>query len=428
MILNGSQRAGSIQLAQHLMKTQDNEHVEIHDLRGFVADNLFGAFREAHAISKGTKCTQFLFSLSLNPPENETVPVDVFEAAIAEIESRMGLTDQPRAIVFHEKHGRRHAHCVWSRIDADEMKAINLPHFKFKLRDISRELFLEHGWHMPRGLMNSAERDPLNYTLAEWQQAKRVEQDPRVLKQIFLDCWAVSDSKSAFANALQERGFYLAQGDRRGHVAVDWRGEIFAISRWVGVKAKELRARLGDTDDLPTVDKTKALIGERFTAKLKEFCAVEESRHMQKQKILDNTRLKLVATHRKKRQALQKNQNQKQVSETRVRAVRLPKGLKALWFRVTGKYRKICAKNERQFRDCKDRDREERQQLIDRQLRERRYLQHEIRQNRHHHAIATTKLSRDIAAYLKLSQQAQEEALLCAPSQKRRRRRIREPT
>ena len=42
---------------------------------------------------------------------------------------------------MHEKEGRRHAHVVWSRIDADEMKAINLPHFKVKLRDLSRDLY-----------------------------------------------------------------------------------------------------------------------------------------------------------------------------------------------------------------------------------------------------------------------------------------------
>jgi len=99
------------------------------------------------------------------------VPVEVFEKAIVEIEHKLGLEDQPRAIVFHEKEGRRHAHVVWSRIDGEKMKAINLPHYKLKLRDISRELYLGHDWQMPRGLMNSEERDPLNYTQGEWQQA-----------------------------------------------------------------------------------------------------------------------------------------------------------------------------------------------------------------------------------------------------------------
>ena len=141
MILKASQRSGSAQLARHLLNTRDNEHVEIHELRGFVSGTLDGAFKEAHAVSKGTRCTQFLFSLSLSPPEKENVPIAVFEKAIDEIEDRLGLTGQPRAVVFHEKEGRRHAHCVWSQIDAGVLKAVPLPHFKRK--PTSRSAWME---------------------------------------------------------------------------------------------------------------------------------------------------------------------------------------------------------------------------------------------------------------------------------------------
>ncbi len=216
MILKGSQRAGGLQLARHLLNDRDNDHVTVQELRGFVSDDLHAAFNEAYAISRGTKCKQFLFSLSLNPPETERVAVDVFERAIAEIEDKLGLSNQPRAIIFHEKEGRRHAHCVWSRIDVNQMKAINLPHYKLKLRDMSRQLYLENNWKMPRGLVNSKERNPLNFTMAEWQQAKRTQRDPRAIKETFQDCWAISDSRKAFASALEERGYYLAKGDRRG--------------------------------------------------------------------------------------------------------------------------------------------------------------------------------------------------------------------
>lgn len=68
--MKGSQRAGATQLAIHLLK-DENEHVEIHEISGFVSDNPMGALKEAQAISKGTKCHQFLFSLSLSPPDKE---------------------------------------------------------------------------------------------------------------------------------------------------------------------------------------------------------------------------------------------------------------------------------------------------------------------------------------------------------------------
>ena len=151
MILKGNQRAGGMQLANHLLNMIDNDHVTVHEVSGFVSDDLAGAFKEAYAISRGTRCKQFLFSLSLSPPETENVPVAAFEKAIAVIEERLGLSGQPRALVFHEKYGRRHAHAVWSRIDVSNMTAINLPHYKLKLRDVSRQLFIEHGWSMPTG-------------------------------------------------------------------------------------------------------------------------------------------------------------------------------------------------------------------------------------------------------------------------------------
>ena len=44
MILKGSQRGGAKQLGLHLLKTEENEHVELHDIRGFVSEDVIGAF------------------------------------------------------------------------------------------------------------------------------------------------------------------------------------------------------------------------------------------------------------------------------------------------------------------------------------------------------------------------------------------------
>ena len=411
MILKGSQRAGGTQLAIHLLKTDENEHVEIHEVSGFMGDTPMEAFNETYAISRGTKCQQFLFSLSLSPPETESVPVSAFEQAIHDIEQKIGLAGQPRVIVFHEKEGRRHAHCVWSRIDVEKMRAINLPHFKLKLRDISRELYLEHGWQMPRGLVNSKECNPLNFTQAEWQQAKRIKQDPRLIKQAFQDCWAISDSRAAFAGALEERGYYLAKGDRRGFVAIDWRGEVYAVSRWVGIKAKEITAKLGDPEALPSIVDTEKRLADKFTDKLLQFVDETISSQDKTDRLLKQKRQILAGRHQQERAQLRQIQKNGQQQETLVRSSRLPTGLKALWFRVTGKYRAIKKENEANAKQCKSRDQAERQKLIDQQLRERRYLQHEIRLMRHQHGIQIKKLNRDMGEYLKLSPDDRDKAL-----------------
>lgn len=398
MILKGNQRAGAKQLAAHLLRLDENDHVEVHQLRGFVADDLTGALREAYAVSRATKCRQFLFSLSLSPPELESVPVEAFEKAVDDIEEKLGLKGQPRAVVFHEKQGRRHAHCVWSRIDADAMKAINLPHYKLKLRDVSRQLYIDHGWRMPLGLVNSAERDPFSFSRAEWQQAKRTQQDPKLIKEAFQDCWAISDSLKALRHALEARGYYLAQGDRRGFVALDFRGEIYAVAKWIGIRTKEVKAKLGSHEELPTVAETKARIADKITDLAKRHMDEAEATFQGRWKPLEGRRVKMAHAHREARAALRTRQELRWIEETRQRSQRLPRGLRAVWSFVIGRTNKINRENEAEGRRALQRDQGERQALIDSQLAERQRLQREIRQVRAVHAKEVTWLHRDIAA------------------------------
>ena len=254
MILEGNQRGSATEMARHLMDLKENDHVEVHEVSGFLSDDIHEAFHEMHASARGTKCSQYMFSVSLNPPHNQKAPVEYFEQALDDIEEKLGLRNQPRIMVFHEKEGRRHAHCVWSRIDSESMTAINLPFYKQKLNDISKDIYLKYGWDIPKGFLDKAYRNPMNFSRTEWRQAKRTQEDPRLLKTLFKNTWEASDNKAAYSNALREHGFWLAQGDRRGYVAVDYKGEIYSLSRWSGIKAKDLKAKLGDEKDLPTTE------------------------------------------------------------------------------------------------------------------------------------------------------------------------------
>ncbi|MEO1711685.1 MAG: relaxase, partial [Pseudomonadota bacterium] len=71
--------------------------------------------------------------------------------------------------------------------------------------------------------------------LDEWQQARRQGKDAREIKRTFQEAWSVSDTKEAFAHALEEKGYVLARGDRRGFVAVDVHGEVYAVPKWAGL-------------------------------------------------------------------------------------------------------------------------------------------------------------------------------------------------
>lgn len=362
MILEGNERGYGHNLAQHLQNLRDNDHVRIHAIDGFIASDLPGAFAEAEAISGATQCQKYLFSLSLNPPIEGTPTVADFEDAIEKAEQKLGLTGQPRAIVFHEKNGRRHAHCVWSRIDATRMRAINLPHYKRKLTELSRDLFLQHDWEMPDGFRDTAQRDPDTFKRPEAQQAKREERDPKATKAMFRHCWETSDSRGAFEAALLEQGYLLARGDRRGFVAVDADGKVWSLSRWCGVKPKDLRKRFGDESALPSLDDVRLhCAGLRRPAKIQPDPAEDFRREA------------LIARQRAERtHLLQEQEARRRQALLRSR----PKGLKATFLHITGRYRAAVRAAEARAASLQQQDLAEQQAMITRHLTERRKLDH----------------------------------------------------
>lgn len=399
MILKGSQRGGAKQLGLHLLKTEENEHVELHDIRGFMSEDVIGALREAEAVSKGTKCKQYLFSVSLNPPETENIRIETFEQAIAAIEEKHGLADHPRIIIFHEKEGRRHCHAVWSRIDAETMTAKPLPFFKNKLMEVSKLLYLEHGWQMPKGFANAKDRDPRNFTLAEWQQAKRVGWHAGELKADIQEAWAISDTRQAFSHALEERGLYLARGDKRGHVAVTFEGEVISIPRAIGKKSRDVTQRLGKPSELPSVEDTRQRIAKDILPKIVSHVAKAQADTQKNLSDLNERRQAMKAQHSEERTKLDVGQQARADQEARDRAARFRKGLRGLLDRVTGKRAALEKQNQMEAIWALQRDREQRQALVFEQLRERRSLQVQIKAERSRHAAVLRELHHDRTNY-----------------------------
>ncbi|MCV6545676.1 MAG: relaxase/mobilization nuclease domain-containing protein [Cohaesibacter sp.] len=418
MILKGSQRGGAKNLSTHLMNDVDNDHVELYELRGFLSRDLHGALAEAYAISKGTKCSQFMFSLSFNPPKDADASEQDFKDAIEKAEQKLGLDHQPRAIVFHEKEGRRHAHVVWSRIDAGSMKAINLPHFKNKLKSLARDLYLDHGWELPDGLRRDGGRSPLNFTLAEWQQAKRLKLDPREIKQSFQEAWKHSDNAKAFRAALEEKGYFLARGDRRGFVALNVKGEVFSIPRMVGVKTKEVKAKLGDPASLHSVDQIRDILKSRVSEKIQTFMDEVDQKHERDFEPLKKQRKEMVKHHRTERAKLKEAQQKRWQEETKERSARLNKGLRGFWQKISGAAATIKQQNEKESWQGLQRDQNQRDGLIKAQMQDRRVLQREVDKLRRKHTQNRAILAREVTHAMRQIDQANREQ---AQSQERQR-------
>ena len=271
MIISGIQTGNTRWLAAHLQNAADNETIELAEVSGTVARDIDGALAEFDAITAGTKAKEGVYAAFINPPRPLTRAQ--FMEALDIIAGRLGLTGQPRIVLFHIKKGREHCHVVWSRINTETMKAIHLSHDRQKLRKCAQEIGAKFGLELPAGLREDRgiERfnDPPQITKAEkaQQAASGLSRDQR--RAVITAAWNNSDTAEAFIQALEEAGFMLARGDSRAFVVVDIAGDVHSLARQIdGAKTKDIKARLAGIDlaSLPTVEQAKRLMAQRQLA------------------------------------------------------------------------------------------------------------------------------------------------------------------
>lgn len=270
MIPFASQRGLGQDLASHLLNENDNEYMEVLEIKGAIAGDLHGAFAEweaqAHAL---TKCRNYLYSLSVNPDDRQgPLTREQYFEYIDRVEEKLGLSGQPRAVVNHIKDGREHIHVVWSRIDAWNEKAVHMAFDHDKLMMVTKEFARDHGLELPDGYFKEkgAEKSR-QVTVYE----KALERATGLTKEDHIeqvtDAWRASDNAQAFVRALAEKGYMLARGDRP-YVLVDFYGGMYALPRLIGdktVRSKDIQDFLGSDyppDSLPSVEEAKALIAE----------------------------------------------------------------------------------------------------------------------------------------------------------------------
>ena len=406
MIAKASQRGGGQQLATHLLNELENDRVAVLDVRGAVANDLHGAFAEWEATATGTKCQKYLYSLSVNPdPANGALTREQYLDFIARVEQKMGLSDQPRAVVFHVKHGREHAHVIWSRIDHEKMKAVHMAHDRQKLRGVVQEFALEHGLPLPRGLQNNRGLERFNehargVSLHEKQQEERTGATKDERRQLMTNAWRQSDSGKGFVRALHQQGFLLARG-QRGYVVVDAHGEIHSLARQIeGVKTKEVKARLKNDSPLEQLQEAETVqetLRQRSREQLKNKASDAFQKHAanqwdilkQKQQTrreaLHQKHKQMMTRHRTERQALLKGQEKERQALTRKQEREKPKGLKALLGKVTGKQSTLKHKHQQELKALQTKQKKGFKTLVARQNREAKIM------NRRFHSLGAVE-------------------------------------
>ncbi|MGE0278464.1 MAG: relaxase/mobilization nuclease domain-containing protein [Nitrospiraceae bacterium] len=376
MIPKASQRGGGQQLATHLLNAHDNERVEIIDMRGSVARDLHGAFAEWRAASTATNCRKYIYSLSFNPdPQQRRLTREEITDYIARAEQRLGLENQPRAIVIHEKYGREHVHVAWSRIDIENIRAIQLSHDRHKLRAVTQEFAREKGLRLPDRMKDGRDRfkdRDSRVTHAEKQQEERTGITKEERRRELTALWRQADNAESFTAALEDKGYFLAQGDKRSFVVVDRYGEIHSLGRQLdGVKTKDIRARLPPPYKLRTVADAKTAAMRKFAPPVREqFRAQADTRRADLAAAQKKRRAKIIA---KMDTLAEKHERELRQLAEKHAAANAPsppaKGLAAFLGRITGiearrkkkhalrlaaQDKTVAAKKQQQAREIRD--------------------------------------------------------------------------
>lgn len=405
-------RADGSALATYLLDACHNETAELLDLRGTVANDLHGALEEIEFQARAlTKCKKPFYNIALNPdPAQEPLTREQMFDYVGRIERALKLENQARAIVLHVQDGREHWHCVWSRVDVENEKAIHLAFDHQKLRGVTIEFARDHGIELPEGYFKRTENTAQNLfdKVKENETGIPVKDHVAAVKE----AWNIAENAGEFVQGLQERGYLLATGERP-YVVVDIYGHPHALARLLkteGVRTKDLREFLGNEyppEELPHVDDAKRMVGENAD-RLKTLAKIEhlEAELAEKKKALKlrPDRVKLdreVAVQDKRHESERAALNERQQTQLRnaKRAFRArekfieqqqklhsPKGLAAFLGRVTGvtkglkKYREFRARQRlRKFvekrKDVKAAQETQREDLKWRQILEKRALE-----------------------------------------------------
>jgi hypothetical protein len=266
MVIKGKSVAGATRLDAHLKRTDTNEEMHVLELKNVAATDLRGALKEMEAVASGCpNCQRPFYHASINTRADERLTPEQREQAINRLEKELGLTDQPRVVVMHEKEGRQHFHIVWSRIDSENMRTISDSHnfrsHEIVARELERAFGHERvqGAHIERDGQPRPERTPSH---KEHQQAARTGISPKEVRAHITELWKRTDSGASFHAALEQSGWTLARGDRRDFVVIDPKGATHSLARRInGATAKDVRARMADLDinRLPSVVGGKAI-------------------------------------------------------------------------------------------------------------------------------------------------------------------------
>jgi len=212
------------------------------------ADRLKEQAGTARTGRKSTAGQVYAFSLSWHPeekPEKEHMMSAAFETL-----KRLGLNEHEAVFVAHRETEHPHVHIICNLVSPKDGRTVAPAYDRLTLSTWAQEHETKNGKiYCKERVTNNRERQSQAQQNRQLALVKGKEEKHLSAEQI-QDIYTRSDNGKAFQAALQEAGFTLAKGDRRGFVLVDSQGKIHSLSRQLqGQRASDLKARLSDIDE-----------------------------------------------------------------------------------------------------------------------------------------------------------------------------------
>ncbi|MFC5410824.1 relaxase/mobilization nuclease domain-containing protein [Larkinella bovis] len=236
MVIRGNIRGNGKQLAQYLVSGEANERVQILDVAGrrqATDAYLHQTLQSMSLTSELTRTSKGLYHAQINPAyrEDRSMSDQDWMKAADILGQELGLQEQRRIIVLHQKKGRTHAHVVWERYDHQTGTVIS-NRFSRLAQDRARK-------EMER--------------VFEHQQTPHRNKHRPELKETLTNLWHEAETGQDFIRAVHANGYLLAEGvPRHPFMVVDENGRSFDLVRQLkGIRIKEVRARLRNEKLMP---------------------------------------------------------------------------------------------------------------------------------------------------------------------------------
>lgn len=246
----------------HIHNIPTNDPEKAFKFMAYTAMNAERLKRQAGVRSSGRKASAgsvYSFSLAWHPeqsPDKQTMMDSAFQTL-----NLLKLQEHEAVFVAHNDRDHQHVHVICNLVHPETGKTAVISYDRLTMSAWAEHTEKKDGKVLceQRVINNEKRRASRNYDRM-FGMVKHQEQKLERTK-IIQELYERSDNAKSFMAGLEQAGYTLAKGDRRGYVLVDRAGEIYSLSRQLtGQRAKDIKTRL---QGITNLQEAKAIAAER---------------------------------------------------------------------------------------------------------------------------------------------------------------------